>query len=88
MPAPYGGDDFVGIGCAYERLGLLIELVEEAVDGGLKIGEGSKTPRFSLRFVRVGKKPSTVLSREADVGAKWNVQRGWRWSRWGTLGCL
>src|ERR1700722_1733168 len=37
-----------------------------------------KTPRLSLRFVRVAKKPSTALSQEADVGVKWNVHRGWR----------
>ena len=37
-----------------------------------------KTPRLSLRFVRVAKKPSTALSQEADVGVKWSVHRGWR----------
>jgi hypothetical protein len=31
---------------------------------------------LSLRFVSVAKKPSTALSHEADVGVKWNVQRG------------
>ena len=42
MPAAHRGDDLVGIGCPYEGLGLLIVLVEEAVDGGLKVGDGSK----------------------------------------------
>ena len=32
-----------------------------------------KTPRLSLRFVRMAKKPSTALSQEADVGVKWDV---------------
>jgi hypothetical protein len=42
VPAPDGGDDFVGIGCPNERLGLLIVLIEEAVDRGLKVSDGSK----------------------------------------------
>ena len=37
-----------------------------------------KTPRLSRRLVEVAKKPSTALSQEAEVGVKWNVQRGWR----------
>src|SRR6202043_1429463 len=37
-----------------------------------------KTPRLRRRFVRTAKKPSTALSQEAEVGVKWNVQRGWR----------
>jgi hypothetical protein len=37
-----------------------------------------KTPRLRRRLVRVAKKPSTALSQEAEVGVKWNIQRGWR----------
>ena len=33
-------------------------------------------PRRILRLVMAEKKPSTALSQEADVGVKWNVQRG------------
>ncbi len=29
-------------------------------------------------LVRMARKPSMALSQEADVGAKWNVQLGWR----------
>src|SRR6202042_1176330 len=47
-----------------------------------------KTPRLRRRFVRTAKKPSTALSQEAEVGVKWNVQRGWRASHWRTAGCL
>jgi hypothetical protein len=47
-----------------------------------------KTPRFSRRFVSIGKNPSTALSQDAEVGVKWKVQRGWRASHWRTLGCL
>ena len=36
----------------------------------------------------LAKKPSTALSQDAEVGVKWNVQRGCRASHWRTLGCL
>jgi hypothetical protein len=42
VPAPDGGDYFVGLGCPHERLGLLIVLVEETVDGGLKVDDRPK----------------------------------------------
>src|ERR1700675_340192 len=42
MPAPYCGDDFVGVRGPCEGLGLLIMLFEEAVDGGLEVDDGSK----------------------------------------------
>ena len=47
-----------------------------------------KTPRLSLRFASLAKKPSTALSQEQDVGTKWKVQRGWRSSHSRTFGCL
>src|SRR6185436_19337499 len=37
-----------------------------------------KSPRFSRRRVSVEKNPSTAFSHEAEVGVKWNTQRGWR----------
>ena len=42
MPAPDGGDDFVGIGDPLEGLRLGVVIVEEAVDGGLEVGDGSE----------------------------------------------
>ncbi len=47
-----------------------------------------KTPRFRRRLVSLAKNPSTALIQDAEVGVKWKVQRGWRPSRWMTLGCL
>jgi hypothetical protein len=44
------------------------------------------TPRFSRRFVSMAKKPSTALSHDAEVGVKWNVQRGWLASQLAHLG--
>jgi hypothetical protein len=46
------------------------------------------TPRLRRFFVSVAKKPSTALSQDADVGVKWNVQRGCWDSHSRTLGCL
>ena len=46
------------------------------------------TPRFKRRLASLAKKPSTALSQEAEVGVKWNTQRGWRWSHCRTFGCL
>src|SRR6202158_2452092 len=37
-----------------------------------------KTPRLNRRLVSLAKKPSTALSQDAEVGVKWNVQRGCR----------
>src|SRR5476651_2143728 len=47
-----------------------------------------KTPRFNRRFVSLAKKPSTALSQDAEVGVKWNIQRGCLASHFCTLGCL
>ncbi len=46
------------------------------------------TPRCSRRLVSLAKYPSTAFSHDADVGVKWNVQRGWRSSHSLTFGCL
>jgi hypothetical protein len=37
-----------------------------------------KTPRLRRRLVSLAKKPSTALSQDAEVGVKWNAQRGCR----------
>ena len=42
MPSSDGGDDFVGIGDPLERLRLGVVIVEETIDGGLKVGDGSE----------------------------------------------
>ena len=34
------------------------------------------TPRLRRWRVRLAKKPSTALSQDAEVGVKWNIQRG------------
>ena len=42
MPAPDGGDDLVGIGDPLEGLRLGVVIVEETIDGGLEVGDGSE----------------------------------------------
>ena len=38
--------------------------------------------------MRMEKKPSTAFSQDAEVGVKWNTQRGWSASQLWTFGCL
>ena len=88
MPTSDGGDDFVGVGDPLERLRVGVVIVEEAVDGGVEVCDGSEHAALELRLVRMAKKPSTALSHEDEVGVKWNVQRRWRASHRRTTGCL
>ena len=63
-------------------------IIEEAVMAAWRSVTDRKTPRLRRRLVRTAKKPSTALSHDAEVGVKWNVQRGWRASHRRTVGCL
>ena len=83
VPSSDGGDDAVGICGPSERLGVIVGLGKEAVDGGL-----SGRPRASVGIGRVAKKPSTALSQEHEVGVKWKTNRSCRASHARTLGCL
>ena len=65
-----------------------IVLVEVAVDGRLKVGDGLEGTAPMRHRVRAEKKFSTALSQEPEVGVKWNIQRGWRASHSRTFGCL
>ena len=42
VPAPDGGDDLVGIGGPLEGLRVGVVVIEKAVDGGLKVGDGTE----------------------------------------------
>ena len=61
----------VRIGHRDEGLGL----GEEAVGCGLQHAKRGEHVRFGRLLVRLAKKPSTTLSREAEAGVKWKVQR-------------
>lgn len=79
VPSHDGGDDAVRIGDPVEGLGVIVGLIDEAVDGGpggqRRIG---RTPRLSRRPHGLAKKPSTALSQKHEVGVKWKAQRGCR----------
>jgi hypothetical protein len=67
VPAFDGGDDFVGVGGPDEGLGHLVGLLDEAVDGGLKVDDGAEDAALSRRLESLAKKPSTALSQEQEV---------------------
>ena len=51
---PDGGDDVVGIGSPGEGLGLLVMLLDEAVDGGLKVDNGVEDAVFQPATGQLG----------------------------------
>jgi hypothetical protein len=48
VPAPNGGDDFIGVGGPVEGLWLGIVLIEKAVDCGLQVDDGSEHAALQL----------------------------------------
>jgi hypothetical protein len=54
MPAPDGGDDFVGIGDPLEGFGLSVVVVEEAVNGGLKVDDGAEDAALDPALAQCG----------------------------------
>ncbi len=59
-----------------EGLGVPVVVLDRAAYGLLQLPTDRKTPRRMPLRVMVEKKPSTALSQDADVGVKWNTQRG------------
>ena len=55
MPPPDSCDDFVGIGLPYEAFRLFVVLLDEAVDGGLKIDDGVEDAVFQAAPGELGK---------------------------------
>jgi hypothetical protein len=86
--APDGDDDFVGIGDPLEGFRVGVVMIEEAIDGGLEVGDGSEDAALETAFGQGGEKALDALSQEAEVGVKWKVQRGWRASHFRAAGCL
>jgi hypothetical protein len=76
MPCFNGGDDFVWICGPGEGFGSLVVLFEEAIDRGLKVGDGSEHASLQSPLREYCENPSTALSQDAEVGVKWKVQRG------------
>jgi len=70
LPAIDGGDDFVGVSGPDEGFGVVVGLGDEVVDGGLKPDDGAKDAALEAPPGELGKKLSTALSQEQEVGMK------------------
>jgi hypothetical protein len=68
VPAPDGGDDFVGIGDPLEGLRLSVVIFKEAIDGRVEVNDGSEDAALETPLGQDGEKPSTALSHDAEVG--------------------
>jgi hypothetical protein len=77
--ADFGPDERFGVGIVFGEIAL-IAVCRSAIEGN--------TPRRMRWWIILEVKFSTALSREAEVGVKWNVRRGGRASQASTLGCL
>ena len=88
FPAFDSGEDALWIGGPNKGFGIGVRLGNEAVDGDLQVNNGSEHAALETALGQDGEKPSTALSQEAEVGVKWNVQRGCRASHRLTFGCL
>jgi hypothetical protein len=75
VPAFDGGDDFVGVGGPREGFGLLVVLLEEAVDCRLEVDDGVEDASFEATLRQFCEEASTALSHEHEVGVKWKVKR-------------
>jgi hypothetical protein len=56
VPAPDGDDDFVGIGDPLEGFRLGVVMIEEAIDGGLQVGDGSEDAALETALGQDGEK--------------------------------
>src|ERR1700721_3531117 len=77
-----------GSGGHGEGFGLGLCSTTKRLMAACKSTTDTKTPRFNRRLVSLAKKPSTALSQDADMGVKWNLQRGCREINRRTFGCL
>src|SRR6185437_4117832 len=88
LPPFDSGEHAFWVGGPDEGFGIEVCLGDEAVDGDLQINDRSEHAALEALARELGEKPSTALSQDAEVGVKWNVQRGCRASHWRTFGCL
>ena len=61
VPTAYGGDDFVGVGGPGDGFGLLVVIVDEAIDGGLQVADALEGTAFAAGLGEDGEKPSTAF---------------------------
>jgi hypothetical protein len=70
VPSAHSGDDFVGVGGPDEGLGLLIVLVEEPVDRGLKVCDGSEHTALEPSVGQDGKEAFYGIQPRSGRGRK------------------
>jgi hypothetical protein len=76
MPAPDGGDDFVGIGDPLEGFGLSVVAVEEAVDGGLKIDNRTEDATLQPALAQCGEESEASFLKKAFDDLRALQQKG------------
>lgn len=76
MAARGGGDDLVRIGGPDERLGCLVVVGHEAIDGRLEIDNALEDAALEAAFGENGEEALNGVEPTGGLGVKWNVQRG------------
>jgi hypothetical protein len=76
------GEDALWVGGPDEGFGIGVCLGAEAVDSDLQVDDGSEHAALEATARGLGEEASTALSQDAEVGVKWNVQRGCLASHW------
>ena len=56
VPSLDGADDFIRVGGPDEGLGIIVGLVDEAVDGGLEVGDGAEHATLETAPGKLGEK--------------------------------
>ena len=54
MPSPDGGNDLLGVGAPDEGSGLLVMLLDEPIDSGLKVDDGVEDAVFQATTGQLG----------------------------------
>src|SRR5271155_3975403 len=75
MPASDGSDDFVGVCNPMEGLRLGIVILEEAVDGGLEVGDGSEDTAFETALRQDGEETLEHMPSSHRRYAGWTIER-------------
>jgi hypothetical protein len=87
VPALGGGDDVFAIGFSDEGAGIVVVVLDEAVDGRLQVDQGAQGAALEAPG-QPGEEALDVAAPGPEAGVQWKVQRAWRASRWRTFGCL
>ena len=75
VPPLYGADDFIRVGGPDEGFGIIVGLVDEAVDGGLEVGDGAEHATLETAPGKLGEKALGGVQPGAGGGRHYN--RNW-----------